>query len=81
MANEFVVKNGLLVSGSATVSGSIVVSGSAAVSETVSTQIYLTPQILTGQLTVPSGFNGMITGPVSNGGELTVEGGSNLAII
>jgi hypothetical protein len=124
MANEFVVKNGLIVSGSTTVSGSVTafeftgnftgslegtasyaiqaltasyaenasgtgfpfsgsaeITGTLSVSETVSTQIYLTPQILTGQLTVPTGFNGMLTGPVSNGGELTVEGGSNLVII
>jgi hypothetical protein len=55
--------------------------GSLEVTKTLSTQIVLTPQILTGQLVVPSGFNGMIIGPVSNGGELTIEGGSNLVIL
>ena len=62
-------------------SGSAEITGSLEVTETISTQILLTPQVLTGQLIVPVGFNGMLAGPVSNGGELTIEAGSNLVII
>jgi hypothetical protein len=62
-------------------SGSAEITGSLEVTETISTQILLTPQVLTGQLIVPVGFNGMLAGPVSNGGELTLEAGSNLVII
>jgi hypothetical protein len=62
-------------------SGSAEITGSLEVTETISTQILLTPQVLTGQLIVPTGFNGMLVGPVSNGGELTIENGSNLVII
>jgi hypothetical protein len=69
------------VTGSAGITGSLEVTGSLGTTQTISTQILLTPQILTGQLIVPSGFNGMLTGPVSNGGELTIESGSNLVII
>ena len=68
-------------SGSFNTPGDINVTGSVSVTETISTQILLTPQVLTGQLIVPTGFNGMLTGPVSNGGELTIENGSNLVII
>jgi hypothetical protein len=68
-------------SGSFNTPGDINVTGSVSVTETISTQILLTPQVLTGQLIVPIGFNGMLTGPVSNGGELTIENGSNLVII
>ena len=73
--------SGFPFTGSAELTGSLKLTGSLEVTKTLSTQIVLTPQILTGQLVVPSGFNGMITGPVSNGGELTIEGGSNLVII
>jgi hypothetical protein len=72
----------LLVSSSNThFSGDVNITGSLAVTETIATQILLTPQLLTGIVTVPTGFNGMLTGPVSTGGEITIEGGSNLAII
>jgi hypothetical protein len=73
--------SGFPFTGSAELTGSLKLTGSLEVTKTLSTQIVLTPQILTGQLVVPSGFNGMLTGPVSNGGELTIEGGSNLVII
>jgi uncharacterized coiled-coil protein SlyX len=62
-------------------SGSAEITGSLSVSETVQTQIYLTPQTLTGPLSVPTGFNGMLTGPVSNSGIITIESGSTLVII
>ena len=68
-------------SGTFNTPGDINVTGSVSVTETISTQILLTPHVLTGQLIVPTGFNGMLTGPVSNGGELTIENGSNLVII
>jgi hypothetical protein len=32
-------------------------------------------------LSVPAGFNGMLTGPVSNSGIITIESGSTLVII
>jgi hypothetical protein len=73
--------SGFPFTGSAEITGSLEITGSVSVTQTISTQILLTPQILTGHLIVPSGFNGMLTGPVSNGGELTIEGGSNLVII
>jgi hypothetical protein len=72
---------GFPFTGSAEVTGSLELTGSLEVTETISTQILLTPQVLTGQLIVPIGFNGMLAGPVSNGGELTIENGSNLVII
>ena len=72
---------GFPFTGSAEITGSLEVTGSLGTTQTISTQILLTPQILMGQLIVPSGFNGMLTGPVSNGGELTIEAGSNLVII
>ena len=62
-------------------SGSAEITGSLSVSETIETQIYLTPQTLTGPLSVPTGFNGMLTGPVSNSGIITIESGSTLVII
>jgi len=51
------------------------------VSNTISSQIFLNPQTLTGTQTVPSGFNGMLTGPVSNAGTIVIESGSTLVII
>jgi hypothetical protein len=69
------------ITGSLEITGSAEITGSVSVTQTISTQILLTPQVLTGQLIVPTGFNGMLTGPVSNGGELTIENGSNLVII
>jgi hypothetical protein len=62
-------------------SGSAEITGSLEVTKTVSTQIMLNPQVLTGELIVPVGFNGMLAGPVSNGGDLVIENGSNLVII
>ena len=62
-------------------SGSAEITGSLSVSETVETQILLTPQVLTGPLNVPSGYNGMLTGPVSNSGIITISSGSTLVII
>jgi len=62
-------------------SGSAEITGSLEVTKTVSTQIMLNPQILTGELIVAVGFNGMLAGPVSNGGDLVIENGSNLVII
>ena len=73
--------SGFPFTGSAEITGSLEVTGSLGTTQTISTQILLTPQVLTGQLIVPTGFNGMLTGPVSNGGELTIENGSNLVII
>jgi hypothetical protein len=52
-----------------------------AIGNTISSQIFLNPQTLTGTQTVPSGFNGMITGPVSNAGTIVIESGSTLVII
>lgn len=67
--------------GSAIISGSLEVTGSVDVVKTVTTQIFLNPQVLIGPLLVPSGYNGMLTGPVSNLGTITIESGSTLAII
>ncbi len=61
--------------------GDAQITGSLSVSNTVTSQIFLNPQVLTGTQSVPSGFNGMLTGPVSNAGTIVVESGSTLVII
>ena len=50
-------------------------------SGSVSAQLYLSPQVMPYDLEVPTGFNGMLVGPVSIGGEITVASGSVLTII
>jgi hypothetical protein len=50
-------------------------------SGSVSAQLYLSPQVMSYDLEVPTGFNGMLVGPVSIGGEITVASGSVLTII
>ena len=51
------------------------------IANTITSQIFLNPQTLTGTQTVPTGFNGMLTGDVSNAGTIVIEGGANLVII
>jgi len=50
-------------------------------SGSVSAQLYLSPQVMPYDLEVPTGFNGMLIGPVSITGEVTVASGSVLTII
>lgn len=61
--------------------GDAQITGSLGVSNTVTSQIFLNPQTLTGTQTVPAGYNGMLTGPVSNAGTIVIESGANLVII
>lgn len=61
--------------------GDAQITGSLGVSNTITTQILLNPQTLTGTQTIPAGYNGMLTGPVSNAGTIVVETGSTLVII
>jgi len=57
------------------------ITGSLTATQTISSQVILTPQILTGPTTIPSGFNGILAGPVSNLGVISIESGSTLTII
>ena len=61
--------------------GDAVITGSLEVSQTIKTQIYLNPQVITGTQEVPVGFNGTVTGPVSISGTVTVSTGSVFTII
>jgi hypothetical protein len=61
--------------------GNAEITGSLGVSNTVTSQIFINPQTITGTQTVPAGYNGMLTGPVSNAGTIVVETGSTLVII
>lgn len=63
------------------VAGSGSFSGPLSVNKSVTTQILLNPQLLEGDIEVPSGYNGMLVGPVSNSGSLSIYTDSTLVII
>lgn len=63
------------------ITGSTYITGELEVSTRVKSQIFLNPQTLTGTNTIPTSYNGMLTGPVSNAGTIIVEAGSTLVII
>jgi hypothetical protein len=78
--------NGVPISGSGgggtfPYTGDAVITGSLEVTNTIKTQIYLNPQVITGTQEVPVGFNGMVAGPVSISGTVTVSTGSVFTII
>ena len=65
--------------GSAQITGSLGVTGSVSAT-TVQSNVFLSPQIITEQVTVPSGFNGIIIGDPSISGSITISSGSNVTI-
>jgi hypothetical protein len=66
----------LLVSSSNTqFSGDVNVTGS------ITSQLFLNPQTITQELIVPSGFNGMLIGPISLEGGMGVSSGSVLVVM
>ena len=50
-------------------------------SGSISSQLFLNPQTITENLEVPTGFNGMLVGPISISGEISVASGSVLTIV
>jgi hypothetical protein len=71
----------LVTTGSNSFNGNQTITGSLDVTEVITTQIYLNPQTVTGLLSVPIGYNGMLTGPISNAGDITINSGSTLIIL
>jgi len=65
--------------GSAIVTGSLLITGGAEAT-TVQSNIFLSPQVITEQIIIPSGFNGLIVGNPSLSGSITVSSGSSVAI-
>jgi hypothetical protein len=70
-----------VTTGSNSFNGNQTITGSLDVTEVITTQIYLNPQTVTGLLSVPIGYNGMLTGPISNAGDITINSGSTLIIL
>ena len=62
-------------------SGSAEITGSLSVSETVKSQIYINPQIISGSIVIPTGNNAMVVGPISIDGTISVEGTSKLIVL
>jgi hypothetical protein len=62
-------------------SGSAEITGSLSVSKTITSQIYINPQTISGSLTIPTGNNAMLVGPVSVDGTITIEGTSRLIVL
>ena len=62
-------------------SGSAEITGSLSVSETVKSQIYINPQIISGSIVIPTGNNAMVVGPISIDGTISVEGNSKLIVL
>ena len=64
--------------------GSSVITGSFSgnvTSSIIESQVYINPQTLTGDITIPTAKNAMLVGPVSIDGTLVVEGNSNLLVL
>ena len=64
-----------------TVVGSGSFSGPVSVGKSLSTQILLNPQLIEGDVEVPTGYNGMLVGPITNSGSLSIYTDSTLVII
>jgi cytoskeletal protein CcmA (bactofilin family) len=64
-----------------TIAGSGSFSGPVVVDKSVTTQILLNPKLIEGDIEVPNGYNGMLVGPISNSGSLSIYTDSTLVII
>jgi hypothetical protein len=61
--------------------GEAEITGSLDVTDSITTQLFLNPQILNGIILIPVGYNGLLIGPVAAGGELAISSGSTLVTI
>jgi hypothetical protein len=63
------------------VSGSSSITGSLTVSQKMTAGIFMNPQLLNFNVTIPTGYNGLLAGPISNNANITIETSANLTII
>lgn len=71
----------LNITGSVNISGSQNVNGPSTINGSLTSEIFIHPQLLTTNITIPAGYNGLLVSPVSNSGSITIGSGSNLVII
>lgn len=73
--------SGFPYTGSANVTGSVSVTGSVVATQGVTADIFIHPQNVTSNITIPSGYNGFLVTPVSISGTINVEPTANLIIL
>jgi len=62
-------------------SGSSAITGSLTVSQKMTAGIFINPQLLNFNVTIPTGYNGLLAGPVATNANITIETSANLTII
>ena len=62
-------------------SGSSAITGSLTVSQKMTAGIFMNPQLLNFNVTIPAGYNGLLAGPVATNANITIETSANLTII
>jgi len=71
----------LATTGSNTFVGNQTISGSVDINKSISTQMFMHPQTITEDITIPDNYNAFLVGPVGFTGTVTVGTGSNLSIL
>jgi hypothetical protein len=85
-ASGLYLKNdGVSVSGSlqinGNITGSVAVSGSVSINNSITTQMFMHPQTITEDITIPNNYNAFLLSPVGINNTITVGSGSNLSIL
>ena len=62
-------------------SGSSFITGSLTISQKMTAGIFMNPQLLNFNVTIPTGYNGLLAGPVSSNSNIIIEPSANLTII
>jgi hypothetical protein len=81
LVNTVNVPTGFPYTGSANVTGSVSITGSVNTTQAVVASIFMHPQIITSNITIPTNYNGFLVSPVSISSSITVETNANLIIL
>lgn len=66
---------------SSSFSGSVNITGSLTVTEAAVVGVFVHPQVITSNITIPAAHNGLLLTPISISGSITVGESSNLTIM